>query len=51
MSDFILFYRAVVDLISPECVDALKNIHNVVNKKKRFLALYVKVGSSCLFLT
>ncbi|XP_038158483.1 tubulin-specific chaperone D [Cyprinodon tularosa] len=28
--------RAVVDLISPECVDALKNIHNVLDEKKQY---------------
>ncbi|KAM4531066.1 tubulin-specific chaperone D [Odontesthes bonariensis] len=28
--------RAVVDIISPECVDALKNIHHVLNDRKQY---------------
>ncbi|XP_043956093.1 tubulin-specific chaperone D [Gambusia affinis] len=28
--------RTVMDLISPECVDALKNIHNVLHERKQY---------------
>ncbi|XP_012726480.2 tubulin-specific chaperone D isoform X1 [Fundulus heteroclitus] len=28
--------RTVVDIISPECVDALKNIHNVLHERKQY---------------
>ncbi|XP_041861103.1 tubulin-specific chaperone D [Melanotaenia boesemani] len=28
--------RTVEDIISPECVDALKNIHNVLNERKQY---------------
>ncbi|KAK5609857.1 hypothetical protein CRENBAI_016604 [Crenichthys baileyi] len=32
----LLTNRSVMDIISPECVDALKNIHNVLHERKQY---------------
>uniref|UniRef100_A0A3Q2TAI5 Tubulin-specific chaperone D n=1 Tax=Fundulus heteroclitus TaxID=8078 RepID=A0A3Q2TAI5_FUNHE len=40
--------RTVVDIISPECVDALKNIHNVVITSFFFLIFYRGFGGGLM---